>query len=146
MHAQEYTNQPYSAWNVCHPSPMFPTKWSQGRRSSHVYRKTRNQAFNRIILSWFDSVRDVINEKVNPCIPRFQERRTQDCGNPGKWNGLCGRRILCKNIGQFFVYKARSALTWPWLTSIWCQGSDCMELYIHSPLCLHMSWIIKTQG
>jgi len=38
--------------------------------------------------------------------------------------------------GSFPVGKVAGAWSWP-LTSIQCQSEECIELYLHSPTCLH---------
>jgi hypothetical protein len=38
--------------------------------------------------------------------------------------------------GSFCGDKAAGAWSWP-LTSIQYRGQECVELYLHSPICLH---------
>jgi hypothetical protein len=38
--------------------------------------------------------------------------------------------------GSYPGRKAAGAWSWP-LTSIWCRGQECVELYLHSPIRLH---------
>jgi hypothetical protein len=52
------------------------------------------------------------------------------------------------NIGSFPGDKATRAWSWP-LTSISCRGKECVELYLHCPVRLHilvLSYKKKKQG